>query len=89
MVDWSASSVPKVGKDSIWIGQVVRAGEAVAIAEPQNPRTRSAATTRVRELLSSLAGRGVVSRFWWKIDLTLLPEEVRSNSTWLSQAAFF
>jgi hypothetical protein len=32
---------------------------------------------------------GVVSRFWWKSDLTLLPEEVRSNSTWLSQAAFF
>jgi precorrin-8X/cobalt-precorrin-8 methylmutase len=53
VVDWSAASQPKTGKDSIWI--------AVAGADarpPQNPPTRAEAAALVRELLVDLVGRG-------------------------------
>jgi hypothetical protein len=42
-LDWSASSVPKHGRDSIWLCDAGR--------EPENPSTRAEATARVRELL--------------------------------------
>ena len=49
-VDWSASSIPKRGKDSVWL---CRHG-----SPPENPGTRHEATQRVRELLRQLVGDG-------------------------------
>lgn len=46
-VDWSASSTPKTGKDSIWICSLGAEGEA----STQNPPTRRLAETMVRRLL--------------------------------------
>jgi hypothetical protein len=59
MVDWSASSKPKSGKDSIWIALAVRVGERVAVEALENPRTRTAAAARVNELVRSLITRGL------------------------------
>lgn len=42
-VDWSASSVPKTGKDSVWL--------CLHGSPPENHPTREAATERVRALL--------------------------------------
>ena len=49
-VDWSASSVPKRGKDSIWL---CLKGEP-----PENPSTRHEAMQRVREQLGQLVAEG-------------------------------
>jgi hypothetical protein len=49
-VDWSASSSPKRGRDSIWL---CRHG-----SPPENPSTRREATHRVRELLEQLVADG-------------------------------
>jgi precorrin-8X/cobalt-precorrin-8 methylmutase len=49
-VDWSASSKPKLGRDSVWLCLHGR--------EPENPPTRAAATARIRELLAGLVGEG-------------------------------
>ena len=46
MVDWSAASEPKTGKDSIWIG-LTEAGKLVGL---ENPSTRAEATDCVIEL---------------------------------------
>ena len=56
-VDWSASGVPKTGKDSIWI--------CASGSRPVNPATRDAATAIVRDLLvrESQAGRRVLIGF--------------------------
>lgn len=56
-VDWSASRVPKSGSDSIWLCLHGR--------EPENPRTRAAATERVRRLLRDAldAGRRILVGF--------------------------
>ncbi len=45
-VDWSASSRPKRGRDSIWIC----AGERASVADPINPTTRAAALDVLVEL---------------------------------------
>jgi hypothetical protein len=57
MVDWSASSKPTQGKDSIWIALAVRERHQLSVAAPENPRTRAAAASRVRDLLHSLVAR--------------------------------
>jgi hypothetical protein len=49
-VDWSASSIPKRGRDSIWL---CRHGSS-----PKNPSTRHEAIQRVRELLEQLVAEG-------------------------------
>jgi hypothetical protein len=49
-VDWSASSVPKRGRDSIWL--------CAHGSPPENPSTRHAATQRVHELLMGLVADG-------------------------------
>jgi precorrin-8X/cobalt-precorrin-8 methylmutase len=56
-VDWSASSKPKRGRDSIWL---CKHG-----SPPENPSTRHEATQRVRELLERqvVAGRRVLVGF--------------------------
>jgi precorrin-8X/cobalt-precorrin-8 methylmutase len=46
-VDWSASNVPKFGKDSVWICDLGSEGEG----ETSNPRTRGSAEATIRQLL--------------------------------------
>ena len=60
MVDWSANSTPKRGRDSIWIA----VGDAQGlIAEPTNPPTRAAAMDVVRSLVDACAGERVLLGF--------------------------
>ena len=53
IVDWSASSVPKRGKDSIWICRRGAGDERV-----ENPPTRRAARLMLGEMLAEAAARG-------------------------------
>jgi hypothetical protein len=58
MVDWSASSTPKTGKDSIWIGVIKRDIRFRPTFEAHNPATRSAAMATLRDILADLRRRG-------------------------------
>lgn len=58
MVDWSASSTPKTGKDSIWIGVNKKDARFRPTFEAHNPATRAAAMTTLREVLADLRRRG-------------------------------
>lgn len=51
MVDWSASSVPKLGKDSIWYCHLKRTARGLRRIALVNPPTRSAALDALRRLL--------------------------------------
>ena len=53
-VDWSASSKPKQGKDSIWIATRGLGGTT----EPENPTTRRAAVSRIERLLVEATATG-------------------------------
>jgi precorrin-8X/cobalt-precorrin-8 methylmutase len=55
IVDWSAASQPKTGRDSIWICAVDRNGAERLVA---NPHTRHSAKNLLGELLSDAAARG-------------------------------
>lgn len=57
MIDWSAQSSPKLGKDSIWMAVADCDGQ---IEEVHNPRTRHCATELLVELLSDLSERVLV-----------------------------
>ncbi|MBI1407837.1 MAG: cobalamin biosynthesis protein CbiG [Caulobacter sp.] len=58
MVDWSASSTPKTGRDSIWIGVIKRDIRFRPTFEAHNPATRAAAMATLREILADLRRRG-------------------------------
>ncbi len=62
IVDWSASSVPKVGRDSIWVA--VRTHDAVTV---RNPPTRAAA----RDLLADVLERHDGQRVLLGVDVAL------------------
>lgn len=51
MVDWSASSRPAKGPDSIWYCLVTRTDGRLTVAALENPATRCRAVTEVREIL--------------------------------------
>lgn len=53
IVDWSAASRPKTGRDSIWICRRDGAGERL-----DNPPTRHAARALLAEFLAGASGRG-------------------------------
>ncbi len=53
IVDWSASRIPKTGRDSIWICRHGPDGETVA-----NPPTRHAARLMLAEMLQSAMAKG-------------------------------
>lgn len=55
MVDWSASSRPKTGADSIWYCLMARTGTTLHVAGLESPSTRVRATSEIREILSGLA----------------------------------
>src|SRR5215210_5323193 len=58
IVDWSAASTPKVGKDSVWIGVLKRDIRFRLTFEAFNPATRKAAEAQLRETLADLRRRG-------------------------------
>jgi hypothetical protein len=60
IVDWSASRVPKTGRDSIWVCRLDHAGEKVV-----NPPTRNEARALLAEMLSEAMehGKRVVAGF--------------------------
>lgn len=62
MVDWSAASTPKRGKDSIWLA-ILRPGEPAP--ELSNPATRAEATAAIAAFLGEerQAGRRVLAGF--------------------------
>ena len=55
IVDWSAASQPKMGRDSIWICAVDRDGAERLV---ENPQTRHSAKKVLGELLSDATARG-------------------------------
>ena len=55
MVDWSASSRPKTGADSIWVA-VAERGRPLRL---ENPATRAEAMTLLADLLSDMTARGL------------------------------
>ena len=57
MVDWSASSRPVTGSDSVWYCLVVRTGDDVSVVELENPPTRRQALTEIKDILRGLACR--------------------------------
>ena len=57
MIDWSANSSPKQGKDSIWVAVADRSGEVVFV---HNPRTREEMTSVLREILTDRFERVLV-----------------------------
>jgi hypothetical protein len=54
IVDWSAASKAKTGKDSIWIGVARRSGQTIEVLPPQNIATRIDAEAAVARLLEEL-----------------------------------
>jgi precorrin-8X/cobalt-precorrin-8 methylmutase len=54
MVDWSASSTPAKGSDSIWYCLVKRTDGKTSIEELENPATRGDAVSQIRYLLRTL-----------------------------------
>ena len=57
MVDWSAASAPKQGKDSIWIGVIKRDIRFRNTFEAVNPPTRDAAMKALADILADLKRR--------------------------------
>lgn len=58
MVDWSASSTPKTGRDSIWIGVQKRDIRFRPTFEAHNLPTRRAAEAKLAEVMADLRRRG-------------------------------
>ena len=57
MVDWSASSRPVTGADSVWYCLLERTGEGLCVMPPKNPATRSRAMAEINDILHGLARR--------------------------------
>lgn len=58
MVDWSASTAPKTGKDSIWIGVFKRDVRFRLAFEAHNPATRAEAAKVLRTIFAELKRKG-------------------------------
>jgi len=58
MVDWSASSVPKRGADSIWYALLLRDGTQLREAALANPPTRAQAADGLGHVLAGLVAEG-------------------------------
>ena len=57
MVDWSASSRPVTGADSVWYCLVIRTGENLSVVALENPATRHRAVAEIKDILRGLARR--------------------------------
>jgi hypothetical protein len=60
MVDWSAASAPRIGRDSIWIAVAERRGRASRRTDLVNLRTRAEASSWLEARLAALAKKGRV-----------------------------
>ena len=58
MVDWSANSTPKIGKDSIWLALAERTSTGLHLHALANPSTRRAAKETVAQLLTAMLATG-------------------------------
>ena len=58
MVDWSANSSPKTGRDSIWWCAAAWDGGALRVDAPVNSRTRRSAIEAIGARLQALVARG-------------------------------
>lgn len=58
MVDWSANSTPRTGKDSIWIAEGSWRDGALRVSEPLNPSTRVGAMAEVARIVEDRLARG-------------------------------
>lgn len=61
MVDWSANSKPKTGKNSIWYCMAERVNGSIRLSRPENPRTRHQAVAEIRNILVKNVERRVVT----------------------------
>lgn len=57
MVDWSASSRPVTGGDSVWYWLVVRTGDKLSVVALENPATRRRAVAEINHVLRDLVRR--------------------------------
>ncbi|MDG2482389.1 MAG: precorrin-8X methylmutase [Alphaproteobacteria bacterium] len=57
MVDWSAETRPKTGKDSIWFALAERSGAGLRLHALENPATRHQARERLADVLAGLLNR--------------------------------
>lgn len=57
MVDWSASSRPVTGSDSVWYCLVIRTGNTLSVVALANPLTRRRAADEISDMLRGLARR--------------------------------
>ena len=57
MVDWSASSRPVTGSDSVWYCLVARTGDRLSIVALENQPTRRRAVSEISDILRGLARR--------------------------------
>ena len=57
MVDWSASSRPVTGADSVWYCLLERTCEGLCVMAPKNPATRRRALAEINDILRGLARR--------------------------------
>src|SRR5712692_6016490 len=57
MVDWSASSRPVTGGDSVWYCLVIRTGDNLSVVALENPATRRRAVAEINDILRGLARR--------------------------------
>jgi len=58
MVDWSANSTPRTGRDSIWIAGGAWRRRALQVASPSNPATRHAAMAEIDRAVDAALGAG-------------------------------
>ena len=65
MVDWSASSTARTGRDSIWIATGAWNQGTLTVNEPSNPSTRHEAMAEIYQIVDEIldAGRRVVIGF--------------------------
>jgi precorrin-8X/cobalt-precorrin-8 methylmutase len=61
MVDWSAAAVPRLGRDSIWIHELRRRGDALSETLSINLPTRAEARERLRDLLAGHLSAGLAT----------------------------
>jgi precorrin-8X/cobalt-precorrin-8 methylmutase len=59
MVDWSATSHPAKGADSIWYCLTTRSNGKLRVTALENPPTRCQATSEIRDILLSATQRGM------------------------------
>ena len=61
MIDWSASSTPKQGRDSVWYCLVRREAGRVRMEVLRNPSTRCEAAEEIRKLLVELSSNNLAT----------------------------